>query len=270
MIHLDPERIAALLDGSLDPTEAGALAAHLAKDCSTCAEAIEASGVSLDTLLRLAEAAEAGAVAPEAKEQADLWRDIAARLPGPAAVPHRAPWRRPLGAAVALLAVAAAVLLFVLPPSGPGRVKGVHDGVPSPPEVGLRVVAGHAGAEGFALDHRVAAGEVLPRDATLLFEVETDRLAARYLFVVDGEGRATLLSPPPGAVPEVEPAGSRRVSQGEDWVALGLHDMRGPLTLVAAASVLPLDPRAEIIGPWQAQAPRALVDYATLRVEIAP
>jgi hypothetical protein len=68
----------------------------------------------------------------------------------------------------------------------------------------------------------------------------------------------------------VEAAGSRRVGQGEDWVALSLDDVQGPLTLVAAASVVPLDPGAEIIGPWQAQAPHALVDYDTLRLEIAP
>ncbi|MFH1469631.1 MAG: hypothetical protein ABIO70_34920 [Pseudomonadota bacterium] len=270
MIHLDAERIAALLDGSLDPAEARALAGHLAEDCPTCGAAVEAGGLTLDTLLRLAEAAEATPVALEDEDRADLWRDIAAGLPEPAAVPRRTPWRRPLGAAVALLAVAAATLLFVLPNHGPGRIKGVHDGDPSPPEVSLRVVAGRAGADGFVLDHRVAAGEVLPRATTLLFELETDRIAARYLFVLDGEGRVTQLAPPPGAVPTVEPAGSRRVGQGEDWVALGLDDMQGPLVLVAAASVVPLDPGAEIIGPWQAREPRALVDYATLSVGLAP
>ena len=259
MTHLDRERIEALLDGSLDPRSARALADHLRAPCPDCERAAEEHGASLDLLSRLCEAAEAAPQALSDGEREAIWGGVAP------AQPTR--WRRPATAATALFALAAALLLFLRPPAPGGLEKG---GEVVAPAVELRVVAGRVEDGRFAAERRLADGARVGGDATLIFELETDRLAARYLFALDGSGRALQLLPRPGAVPAVEPAGGRQVWQGGDWVVLALDDLQGPLTLVSAASILPLDPQLEVLRPWQAEEPRERVGYATMTLELGP
>jgi len=163
--------------------------------------------------------------------------------------------------------MAAALLVFIHDPQPYDGIKG---DLPAPPEVHLRVVAGRQSGTDFELTGRLADGDRVAQDLTLLFELETDRLGARYLFVVDGQGTGTQLAPPPGTLPEVEAAGSRRVEQDGSWVALDLGDMQGPLTLVAAASVLPLDADADVMRPYEAGQRPAWLDYDSLSLELDP
>lgn len=271
MTHLDPALIDAILDGTLDPAQAAPLRAHLSQDpCERCAAALEEHGISLEALLRLVEAAEGDETAPLSQlERAALWQSVEADLPVRERAPvRRAAWRMP-AVAGAVIALAAALALFFRAPDLPDGVKGDPTS-PAPPAVELRVVLGRQQGERVELDRRVGEGEQLERDRFLLFELEADRLAARYLFVVDAAGQATQLAPAPGALPTLQPAGSARVGSAGSWVVLDLVDMQGPLTIVAAAAVLPVDTPSEIIRPWQAGEPRAFVAYDTLTVGIAP
>ncbi len=273
MKHLTPDTLEALLDGSLAAGPAAELRRHLEQDCPRCEALLEESGPELDTLLRLLEAQQGSD--PEAdglseEERAHSWASIEAGLGAETRRPATRPWwRLPSGAAVALAALAAVLLFFLRPPpSGYLGVKG--DGVPGAAAVTLRVVAGSQDGEGFQLRGRVRDGEQLGRELSLLFELETDRQAARYLFVLDGAGQVTQLAPAPGTVAEVETAGSRRVGSESGWAVLDLDDMRGPLTLVGAASTLPMDPLIDMLRPWQAGAPVEGASFDTLTVELEP
>ncbi len=242
MIHLTPDRLDALLEGTLPAEEAAALREHLEAECPTCAEVI-ADGPDLVTLGRLLAGAWAGSAEHPAKE--DLWRALSPSLPRRVARPWWRRWSWPvLGAA---LAAALALVVLRPPPQGPGGVKGQLD---LPPAVVLRVAAGQPGPEGLAPSRRLGDGDVADAADTLLFDLEVDRPAARYLFVVDGEGVSWLLAPAPGTPARVEPAGRRAVKHQQGWVALDLGDMVGPLELVAAASEVVLEPRAEVVEPF--------------------
>ncbi len=277
MKHLDPRTIDAILEGSLEPERARILREHLATPCEICEAALEEHGVGLEALLRLVEADEAldqPVEAPlSALERAALWQSVEADLPDRSAAPFVRPrWHRPAGYVVAVLAMAAALLVFLRPPQPIDGIKGPGAGetAPAPPSLELRVVAGRVEDGAVRLDQRVVAGERLGRHQLLLFELEADRTAARYLFVVDGAGVTTQLSPAPGQVPVLQPAGSQRVGGDEAWVVLDLVDMRGPLTILAAAAALPVDATSEILRPWQAQEPRAWVAYDSLQLELEP
>jgi hypothetical protein len=274
MSHLDPRTIDAILDGSLPTSQARELMVHLAQPCAACEQALAEHNIDLEGMLRLCEATEGMAdsvAAPLSElERAALWRSVAEDMPVPGAAPAPRPrWRMPAGVAV-VLALAAALLLFFRPPPPDEGIKGPDAAVPSPPALELRVVTGREVAGAVELDRRVGDGETLARDLFLLFELEADRVAARYLFVVDGQGDVTQLAPAPGAVPTLEPAGSHRVGGLDGWVVLDLADMDGPLTIVAAAAALPVDASREVMGPWQADEPRGWVAYRTLELELAP
>lgn len=270
--HLDPARLDALLEGLLPPEETRRLRAHLAVDCPTCAAAL-GDGPDLDLLARLLDAE----AAPPSPPPADLWDRIAEEAPWahPLAVVRRAPLapsplapspvvtspvatspvaRSPIVRAArrwwpALALAAAALLAVPFIPSGDPPLDGVK-GPEIAPEVHLRAVV--AASDGGALSPtgRVADGDHLDPRATLLFELETLRPSARYLFVVDAAGVTTWLSPTDGRAPAVEPAGRRRLGSAGAWVALDLSDLTAPITLVAAASPAPLDPRTGVLGPW--------------------
>jgi hypothetical protein len=277
MTHLTPERLEALLDGSLPEPQRRALAAHLSDDCPQCAEVL-AEGPGLDTLARLLEAESAPPEPLDAATRAAGWAALEAEADASdeASIPRpsgRRWWRNGLGAALAL---AAAVMLFVLftgPQPPEESIKGPVATIP--PEVHLRVVAGRAGPERFELDRRVVAGDQVDRGETLLFEVETDRRAARYLFAVDPGAVAgvragiTFLAPPDGEAAGLEPAGRHRVAWDGEWVALDLDDAPNSLTLVVAASAAPLDP-LDVVGGWLEGRPPPGVGYETITVEVSP
>ncbi len=283
MTHLTPALLDSLLDGSLEPALAGELLRHLEQPCDACQQVLKEHSIDIDGLLRLVEAQEAmlddepldGAAPLSVLEKNALWQSVEGDLPVEGRRPVARPrWRLPAGGAAVLVAMAAAFLFFFhQPPMDPTQgVKGPGDVdvLPAAPEVELRVVTGREVDGRVELDRRVRDGERLPKDLFLLFELEVDRSAARYLFVVDGEGRTTQLSPAPGGVPELSAAGSERVGQGGNWVVLDLADMQGPLTLVGAAASIAADPASEVVVPFRMGEARSFVAYDSLMVELAP
>jgi hypothetical protein len=276
MSHLDAATIDAVLDGTLEPGQARLLHEHLASPCEACQQALLEHGLDLDTLLRLVEAAEGLQEPVEVPltglERAALWQSVEADLPTPAAAPRRrAGWRLPAAGAV-VIALAAALVLFFRAPDPSDGIKGAREGdqLPASPELELRVVSGREVDGRVVLGARLASGTSMARDGLLLFETEVDRVAARYLFVVDGAGVVTQLSPAPGLVPSLQPAGSERVGGEGSWVVLDLADMQGPLQIVAASTVLPLDFEREILRPWRVGSTHPWVSYDSLLLEIGP
>ncbi len=241
-MHLDANVIDALLDGSLEPGRASALREHLAQPCEACQRALEDHGLELDTLLRLVEAEQALDESVEQPltglERAALWRSVEDDLPRPReAQPSRRGWRLPT-LATAALALAAALVLFLrlpAPDQAYDGVKGPEVEAPAAPALELRVVTGREQAGKVELGRRVAA-----------------------------------LAPAPGETPALTPAGSARVASQGGWVVLDLVDMRGPLTIVGAASSLAVDPVREVQQPWRDDERRGFVAYDSLVVELAP
>jgi hypothetical protein len=119
MAKYDPDRIAALAAGSLDPAEAATLEAEIATDPRAAAE-LAAQRLALDAIRR------APAPVLSAVERTQLRRAVAAALhledsPEPTAVVaarRRLPWRPLAVAAAALVALVAAVPLFGLLSAG--------------------------------------------------------------------------------------------------------------------------------------------------------
>jgi hypothetical protein len=119
MAKYDPDRLAALAAGSLDPAEAAAFEAEIAADPRAAAE-LAAQRLALDAIRR------APAPVLSAAERTDLRRAVAAALhledsPEPSAVVaarRRLPWRPLAVAAAALAALVAAVPLFGLLSTG--------------------------------------------------------------------------------------------------------------------------------------------------------
>ncbi len=272
MKHLQRSTLAALLDGTLDPGDARLIRKHLEGDCPHCSALLQESGPDMDTLIRLLEAEEWAPAEPHPDELEAAWASISSGLPmsrpsgsarGGAGATRRS-WRWP-ASAVGLLAAAA--LLLVLRPAGNDH--GLKGGMPSPPSVELRVVAGRQTEGGFQLEGRLTDGDTVLPDRTLLFEMETDKVSARYLFAIEGDGEVTILFPHPGTAPELAAAGSARVGRKDSWVALELDDMNGPLTLLGAASSLALDPELDILRPWldKGRSDTAAYDSLTLKLQ---
>lgn len=205
--------------------------------------------LELDDLARLVEAERAAPVSPSPEEAEAVWEAVRPR-----------PLRR--GLLAFAVALAAAVLVWVWPASDPGW-DGVK-GEASAPMVALEVVAGHFEAQRFVLDGRVADGDAVAVDATLIFELDVDAEAARHLLVVDGAGSATVLV----AGEALEAAGPRRLVRDGDWVALALDDLAGPLTLLAAATREPADPQEAVLEPWRRGELPAEVGLQVLALEL--
>lgn len=261
MSHIDAPTLELLLEGSLSKTQAQRALAHVAGGCEQCQALLERQGPDLDTLARLVEAEQAAPAAPPA----DLWSQVEAGLPQPQPV-RRGPRLVAWGAA---LAIAAALILAVLPrvgPDQPSGIKGPGDVVA--PSVQLRVVAGRLETGGFELERRVQQGEQVRREHTLLFELSTDQASARYLFVLDGQGQATLLAPTGTA--GAQPAGPRRLEEDGQWVALTVDDMVGPLQLVALAGPAVASPQDDLLTTWRQGRLPAGFGVAVLELEIAP
>ncbi|NOY26307.1 MAG: DUF4384 domain-containing protein [Oligoflexia bacterium] len=265
--HLDSASLQALFEGDLSAARARALLGHLEAGCEQCQDLLDSEGPSLDTLLRLVQAELAAPVSPPV----DLWQGIAARQQPSATQPRPASRHRRWAVWGTVLAMAAGLSLVILPrlPGPDDTQPGVKgSGAVLAPTVALRVVVGRVTDAGFDLDRRVSEGDQIRPDQTLLFELSVNRSAARYLFFVDGEDQATLLSPT--AAPQVMPAGATRVSDAGQWVALTVDDLVGPLTLVAVAGPVVENPDAQVVNAWtRHQLPEGF-GTAALHVELAP
>ncbi|MCO4744389.1 MAG: hypothetical protein KC912_06345 [Proteobacteria bacterium] len=251
MSHISPKQIDDALAG--DVGALSVVVAHVEGGCEPCESLLD--GVDLDTLALLVAASEAPPVEPTAAESAQIRPDFGAA----AFRPTR--WLAP----VLLVAVALfAVVQLAVPPASVDGIKGSEV---ARPDVAVQVLVGVASAAGFKLERRLEANGELSRDATLLFELDTKTASARYLFVLDGEGEATLLFP--GDAAAVEGPGPRRVGVGEDWVAFALDDWAGPITVVAAASQQP-HPAADVIEAYASRRATPGIGFADVSAVVVP
>ncbi len=246
MSHISPDRVNALLTGEAPVEELRALISHLESGCEDCDKLLE-DRLDLETLAMLVEAQEGGPTAPDAQESEAIWAASAPQRPA-----NRGVWT---GVGVVLLLAAAAAVMFtgVLAPNPrfdvDEGVKGTdRTPVETPVDVELRVLVGVTTEDGFSLEGRLEEGATVDAQSTLIFELDANQFAARYLFAVDADGTSTQLFPK-RAESRVEKAGRRRVLSGRDWVALGLEDWSGPITLVGAVAKPPL-PADEVIDTF--------------------
>lgn len=239
--HATAADVLAVAQGTAPAEHRAAVLAHLEAGCPTCEAAFEAA-LDDDTLARLAAAEAATPV----------------RLPR-----VRTPRRHLLLWGAAALALAATLLISVLPTPPTLREKGPT----SSAVVTLQIAVAREEGGRLTVDHLALPGERLPRDAVLLFEIDVDRPAARTLFVVDSTGRATPVWPATDAEIPIEAAGPRRVAAGGEWVAFDVADQRGEVRFVAGASTEPIG-AAELRGRWPTGDTR--VGWAAMTVEVNP
>lgn len=186
MMHLDPERYALLVGGTLPPEEARALAEHLSGDCEICERFL--ADAPADGLDGRGDAAIAGAFPPPTVPGGELeFARIRRRLRAHGLGRHVAP------AAIAaslLLAGVAGLLAPRHPPQSPQVA--AWDGLKgtAAPRVGVRLRAVRLDAAGGATPLR--DGEPAAEGARLLFEVEADR-GADVALVHLGAGGAEVL-----------------------------------------------------------------------------
>lgn len=261
MSHLDPSLIDAILDGSLPEDQRAGLIAHLSEGCATC-EAACADGSDLDALARMIDLLDADPVAPTALEADAIWRGAAPKAavaPRPA---NRVLW---LALPLVLVAAAAVVVAFIVPHPADQTEKGVM----AAPEVHLRVLAMRSVDGRYLPEGRVVDRTSVQSDRTLLFEIETTRAAARYLWLVDANHRITRLWPASGGTAAIEPAGKSRPTVGGEDVALALSDLNGPIRVIAAASTVPLDAAADI-EPYVDGGGLSGVGYDAITLTVTP
>jgi hypothetical protein len=229
-MHLDPRTYDDLLEGTLPLEQARALADHLAGDCEQCERFLAERG-GADALDGAGDAAIDRALPPRAPHADDLaFARIARRV---RAEPARV--RRALG----LAAVAAALLVFAVtrllpmrPPAPPEAWDGVKGGGALGAEVHLRYVL--LGADGQAL--KGGAGDAVPRDASLVFELESDRSAEAALARVSTDGRVELVWRDRLA------SGRTVLGSGGKAAAYPLAGLSGRQRFVLLAGDGPLDP----------------------------
>lgn len=187
-MHLDPRTYAGLLDGTLPPAEARALAEHLAGDCETC-ERFLAGRDRADALDGLGDAAIDLAFPPPRLEDDELAFARLQRRLRPA--PRGRRWILASAAiAATLLVTAVAGTLTHRAGSPPAEawdgVKGSGQGAAEVRLRFVRLAPGGATVQG-------GSGEQVAPSASLLFEVESDRSAEVVLARVAPDGSAELL-----------------------------------------------------------------------------
>jgi hypothetical protein len=188
-MHLDPRTYFALIEGTLPPAEARALAKHLESDCELC-ERFLAERDRADELDGVSDAAIDLAFPPRRMEDDELaFARLQRRLRG---TNRGRRWILASGAIAATLLVAAIAGTLVrrpgVPPSGEAW-DGVKGSGHRAPAVHLRLAT--MGPAGDALP--AASSERIDPAASLLFEVESDRSTEVVLARVAPDGSAELL-----------------------------------------------------------------------------
>lgn len=259
MKHLDKAGLDALMQGALTADDRRALVAHLDGGCQICDRFLK-EGPSIDTLLRLLDAEAAAPVAPAPPVKEAIWS-------GAGGKPVLSVW---LPGIAAVVLVAATTLLLLVPnllsstpPSDWDGVKGQAGASP----VTLKALSGKLSAQGMRPEGELQPGQTVPKDRTLVFELDVPAPAARALFVVEAD-QATALFPPPGEPMVMEDPGPVRLRSDLGWVALSLSDMTGPLTLVAVSTPAPLDLQEDIIAPYLRGEPPEGVSLTELTIEL--
>lgn len=271
MTHLNPARIEQLLDGSIDPLVAQALATHLADDCEICAASLTHEP-DLDTLVRLLDAVAVEPEIPPLPVGVAIWKAIDDKLDAPVAKQAAQGQRRRrwfIIAAVGAVAAGVALVPVLLPSSGdkPGW-DGTKGGVPAP-TVDLKVMVGAAAETGFIPGRRLGQGDTVTPGDTLVFELKVSADAARYLVVLDGSGDQYWLQPQPGAAVTIQSAGQDYLKNGDEWVAFQVDPDSGPLTLIAGASLEVLENRQQILTLLENRAPHKTVGLQAVFIQVA-
>jgi hypothetical protein len=263
--HLTQETYRRLLEGALSPSEARALAEHLASDCPCCEELLEAGGrAGADPLDGRIDRALAGLTAARVADAGnDLeFERIQRRLAGEArhgepeaARPrHRRAWGAAAAAALVLVASAGALEWARAPRSGSASAswtgeKGRARAVP----VRLRfLVLDPAGGI-----EKGVEGEAVRAGARLQFEIELGSAADVALVRVPAAGAPEVF------LRERLGSGLTTVSVGGRPAAYPLEGLAGAQRFVAIASPDTLDERG-IDAAAQALAPPARPDAAAL------
>jgi hypothetical protein len=273
MTHLNPARIEQLLDGSIDPLVAQALAAHLSEDCEICAASLTHEP-DLDTLVRLLDAVTAEPAIPPLPVGVAIWKQIDDKLDAPVAKKAAQGQRRKrwfIVAAVAAVAACVALVPVLLPSTNNGDNPGwdgKKGGVPAP-MVDLKVLIGNATETGFIPGRRLGQGDMVTPGDTLVFELKVSADAARYVVVMNGDGEPYWLYPQPGTAATIQPAGQDYLKSGDEWIAFQVDPDSGPLTLIAGASLEVLDSPSQILTLLQNRAPHKTVGLQALSVQVA-
>jgi hypothetical protein len=184
MVHLNEERLKALLDGKLTSEEEASLARHLAEgECATCEEFLGGLDESIERKLFqiLERSISAGDLPTEANRK--ILESITPRRPVPRAVLIPA-----VGFAVVALLVLAVV--FWLPLEEGTRIKGDEDRV-----VGIELSLGvvEPAKAGTVDVRRVASGAEVSSNNLVLFRVTTDAPCYMYLVRVGSDGLEVLV-----------------------------------------------------------------------------
>jgi hypothetical protein len=230
MMHLDPERLAALQAGALPPDEECALLAHLEAGCKRCERSL--AQLNVNALDGIADAAIARALPANSGAGNDL--EFARILRAVGARPSR-PRRQLLAGALAASLVIAGVAGLVAgrlrPTNEPPAWDGAKGAATRPVPVRLRFLEVDA-------DGRMAkgiSGERVRFTSSLLFEVEAVRPAMAGIARVSPAGN-------------VEVIWRRRVAAGRTQVTLDgrpaaypLAALSGPHRFVLVASEAGLD-----------------------------
>lgn len=232
MMHLDAKKYAALLDGTLAPDEARALATHLDGECEQCERLLSGNGA--DAIDGLADALTATALPPAAGEGNDLEFARITR----ALHTRRPPARRFLLAsamAASILGVGVAGYLALELRARRAEVAGWDGakGLTAPRAIPIRLRFVELGAGG-RLEKGIS-GEPVDGASSLLFEVEASRAANLVLARVSPDGTSELIW-------------HRRVAGGRTQVGLNgrpaaypLAGLTGAQRFVLVASEMELD-----------------------------
>ncbi|HET9551973.1 MAG TPA: zf-HC2 domain-containing protein [Anaeromyxobacteraceae bacterium] len=233
-MHLNEATYRALLDGTLPPGEARALAEHLEGDCEACerflSERVEGDRLDGAVDSALVALAPPGAGAGNDLEYARIERTL-----------RRPPPRRRLLPGLAVAAtVAIAGLAGLLLARAPADRGAAWDGTKGTAShaipLRLRFLVLTPGAGGPPGIEKGLSGQEVPAAASLQFQIELGRAAEVILLRADGAGnhevffRAHL------------PAGRTEVAVGGQPAAYPLATLAGSQRFLALASESPIDP----------------------------
>jgi hypothetical protein len=246
-MHLDTQTYTALLDGTLAPNEARALSAHLDGDCEQC-ESFLASQMNVDALDGALDAAIARELPSDAGAGNDLeFARIARRLRGARPWSRRVIFSSVIAASVLVAGVAGLVAVGARGTHGQRPSwDGTKGLTPRPIPVRLRFLE-------MAPDRRIEkgiSGEAVDAEASLLFEVETARVAFAAIARVAPDGEAELIWR------QRIGAGRTQVAVGGKPAAYPLSGLHGPQRFILVASDAPLDD-LRVLDAGRALAPPA-------------
>lgn len=210
-----PERIEALLVGTLDPTSAQLLRDHYASPCEACLEQLES--IDGERILR---ALAGPAAALEAREAERMFEAALASTRSGLVIaiePRRA---RPAAFALrfAPVALAAGLVLFLVRDRSPPSEGLKGPSVASIPSVELMGFRGQVIDGVPTVRERLEDGNVISSSDHVLFRYKLEHPALTYWVIEHGRTREVIFEPPEDAQPT--PAGEHELAAGGKALAL--------------------------------------------------